>query len=182
MAAERCTHSGRDAVRETERTSARLRPTHVAPFSSFLCRKFHPQGHRPLGPPWGRACSAGLRPSIRPRLPRDRRLERRPSTPGPPMTVPARGGTAARSPAQMPPGSSSIPSSASGRDVGEGSRWFRRDRFLADAKMDRGVRRDAEHHVRCIVREGPAVPFGEAENRGRANFIRKDIWEEPTGH
>src|SRR5271166_7108894 len=62
--------------------------------------------------------------------------------------------------------------SASGGNVRKGLRRFRSDRFLADPETNGRVGGDAEHHVRRIVREGPAVPLGKAERRRRADGVR----------
>ncbi len=67
-----------------------------------------------------------------------------------------------------------------GRNVRKGFRRLRSDRFLADPKAHRGIRRDREHNIRGIVSKGAAVPLGEAEHCRCADLVRKDVWTEPA--
>jgi hypothetical protein len=71
--------------------------------------------------------------------------------------------------------SESAQRSGFGRHVREDLGGLRGDRFLADPETDRGIGRDAEHHIRRVDRQSAAVPFDEAKRRLSTDLIAKDV-------
>ena len=53
--------------------------------------------------------------------------------------------------------------------------------LLSYPKPDGSVRRDAEHHIRRIVRQSTAVPLQETKRRRRTDFVRQHVGKEAMG-